>query len=131
MLNESTLINGTIKDFDAPLSPAEVDVNGKTYIVNPFDPSKAFDFLHRLGLSRVTGQGLAELGKIALDQCVTPAPNCRQLSDPMVFMEWFSQNPADMLPLEAAAINALARPWEGGEADGEEETPTDDANGQA
>lgn len=77
--------------------------------------------MHRLGLTRVTGAGLAEIGKIALGQCLTPAtPNHEQLSDDAIFTGWFSKYPADMLELEAAAIDALARPWEG-----RDETPAE------
>lgn len=94
------------------LEPKEVVVNGRNYIVNPFNPSQAHSFLHALIVGRGTGMNIAGLGRTTLSQCLTPAPEMKPLSDDAVFGQWFNEHPADMLALESAALDALTEPWE-------------------
>lgn len=97
------------------LEPKAVDVNGREYLVQPFNASEALKYLHGMIVARATGRGLAELGKIALDHCATPM--LESLSKPLVFDRHFNQYPQDMLELESKAMDILCAPWESSASD--------------
>lgn len=88
-----------------------IEVNGRNYTVKMFSPTEAFDFIHRLILSRATGERLEHIGILALRQCFTPGG--KALNDKATFEMHFSEYPMDMLDLESAAIDALVEPYEG------------------
>lgn len=93
------------------LEPTAVNVNGREYTVQPFNPETAFSFLHLLAETRAMGRGAVAIGKIALNQCLTP--ELKALDNKANFQAWFAGHPEDMLELETKALDVLVAPWEG------------------
>ncbi len=92
------------------LEPKSVEVYGQKYTVNPFTPTEALEFIHRLIFARATGQGMGALGRIAISQCLDSGNN--DLSDKVTFKAHFTKYPESMLELERVAIETLTAPFE-------------------
>lgn len=92
------------------LEPMKVTVNGRSYVVNMFDPMTAFDFFLDLQHAKENGKPNNHLGRQAIGQCRTPDMG-KELSSESVFKEHFAKYPEDMLPLMREAIEALCAPF--------------------
>lgn len=90
------------------LEPKEVVVNGRRYIVNPFNPIDCYNFDWEFKLAQRFG-GSSDLGLRVFKQCMDDM--ARNLGDPENFQKWFSEHPEDMFPLEEKAIEALISPF--------------------
>lgn len=95
------------------LEPKEVEVNGRKYIVNAFNPIDAYKFYHEWINAIAYGKQVAELGLKVFGQCIDmSSASPRHLDNQQVFQAVFSEHPEDMMPLEQAAKEALLAPFE-------------------
>ena len=92
------------------LEPTKVTVNGRSYVVNMFNPMAAFDFFLDLQHAKANKLPQNLLGRQAIGQCLTPDMG-KALSDSAVFEAHFAKYPEDMLLLMGEAMGALCAPF--------------------
>lgn len=92
------------------LEPVEVEVNGRKYTVNPFNPIDAYNFHHDWINAVAYGRSVAALGMKCIGQCCDSMQ--RNLGIQENFQKIFSEYPEDMFELEVKAKEALTGPFE-------------------
>ncbi len=91
------------------LEPVAVEINGRRYVVNPFNPIEAFEFFHDYTNALINWKNTAALGRRVFAQCLTP--DNESLANDFVFRTHFAQYPEDMVPLEGELFETLSRPF--------------------